>query len=341
MNLSINLGSWNSIFAVPSEVVDKHIKLAGAAQLKVLLFILRNAGKNISTGDIAIGLSMTELDVKDSMQYWIETNIISFKENTIIPNDSKSYAEPVDPKNENIINPPQDNVCQDQKDVESLKQKRQPSRPQKPDVAFVAQRINDCPEISFLMQEAQIILSRPISNGDSATLLMLHDTDGLPVDIIIMLMQYAVSIGKGNMKYIEKIAISWAQEEIDTIEKAENKIRTLENYRKSWNSLEKIIGIEHRSPSSKEDEAANRWINIWQIPEDLIKEAYDRCVNSKGKYILNYMDGIIKRWHDSGIKTLKQALEEDKYKKPRYGQKQDSEFTSYNIDEYERNYMYI
>ena len=191
------------------------------------------------------------------------------------------------------------------------------------------------------MQEAQIILSRPISNGDSATLLMLHDTDGLPVDVILMLMQYAVSIGKSNMKYIEKMAISWAEEEIDTVEKAELKIRTLENYRKAWVSLEKIIGIEHRSPSSKEDEAANRWLNTWNLPDNLIKEAYDRCVNSKGKYILSYMDGIIKRWYNCGIKTLEQAIDSDKYKKSSYSQPQNNTVTSYNIDEYERSYMYI
>ena len=77
MNLSINCGTWNSIFAIPCDVVDKHIKLAGSAQLKVLLFILRYAGQNISTDKIATALSMDELDVKDSMQYWIETNVIS------------------------------------------------------------------------------------------------------------------------------------------------------------------------------------------------------------------------------------------------------------------------
>lgn len=35
MNYKMNLGAWNSIFAVPCSVVDEHIKLAGAAQLKV------------------------------------------------------------------------------------------------------------------------------------------------------------------------------------------------------------------------------------------------------------------------------------------------------------------
>ena len=31
MNYNINLGGWNSIFAVPSDVVDKYIKIASGA----------------------------------------------------------------------------------------------------------------------------------------------------------------------------------------------------------------------------------------------------------------------------------------------------------------------
>lgn len=330
MNLSVNLGPWNSIFAIPCDIVDKHIKLAGSAQLKVLLFILRYAGKDISTEKIANALCMNELDVKDSMQYWIENNIIS------VPFFNYEKKSEITTKTfENNIIPPKDN------EINLIHLKRIPTRVEKPDSSFVAKRIEESSEISYLMQEAQIILSRPISNGDSATLLMLHDTDGLPIDVILMIMQYAVSIGKRNMKYIEKMAISWAEEEIDSIEKAENKIRILENHKKAWNSIEKIIGIEHRSPSAKEDEAANRWINTWKISDDLIKEAYDRCINAKGKYILNYMDSIIKRWHNANIKNINEALAEDKHKKNQYAQNQNNDFTSYNIDEYESNYMYI
>lgn len=332
MNLSINCGAWNSIFAIPCDVVDKHIKLAGSAQLKVLLFILRYAGQDISTDKIANALSMDELDVKDSMQYWIETKVIS------VPDSSLEEKNEVKKESLHFKN----NICDEEKAVTATNFKKFPTRIEKPDSAFVARRINDSEEISFLMQEAQGILSRPISNGESAILLMLHDSDGLPVDVIIMIMQYAVSVGKGNIKYIERMAISWANEEIDTVEKAENKIRMLENYRKAWSAIEKIIGIEHRTPSSKEDETANRWINVWKIPENLIKEAYDRCVNAKGKYILSYMDGIIKNWYNNGIKTLEQALDEDKFKKSSQNkQGQNNDFTSYNIDEYERNYMYI
>lgn len=330
MNLSVNLGCWNSIFAIPCDVVDKHIKLAGAAQLKVLLFMLRHAGQNISINKIAKALAMDELDVKDSLQYWMETKVI------LEPEEKKVGKEDEDMKVEN-------NAHEETEKATCGAVKRVPLRAERPDSAFVARRIDESAEISFLMQEAQVILSRPISGGDSATLLMLHDSDGLPVDVILMIMQYAVSVGKCNMRYIEKMAISWAQEEIDTIEKAEKKIVVLENYRKAWTALEKIIGIEHRSPSAKEDEAANRWINEWGISEELLKEAYDRCINAKGRYILSYMDGIIKRWHGAGVKTLSQVFAEDRQKKSS-GQrvlKNTNDVTSYNIDEYERNYMYI
>lgn len=334
MSLSINLGQWNSIFAVPSCVVDKHIKLAGAVQLKVLLFILRHAGENFSCDDIASFLSMHPADVKDALQYWVETKLISKNDDVIIPFpllegnacDENNKVSENSTAELNVLN-------------EISKKPRVLSRPQKPDNLFVAQRIKESPEIAFLMQEAQVILSRPISNGDSATLLMFHDTDGLPVDVILMLMQYAVSIGKGNMRYIEKIAISWGNEEIDTVQKAENKLRQLESYNQSWSIVEKTLGIDHRSPTAKEQEAANRWVNEWKISVELIKEAYDRCVNLKGRYIIGYMDSIIKRWHSMGIKTLSEAMEEQHRAKGANNRYIHS--PSYNIEEFEKMDMFV
>ena len=47
MSIKINLGAWNSIFAIPTDVVDKHLKLASGISLKVLLYILRHSGEEI------------------------------------------------------------------------------------------------------------------------------------------------------------------------------------------------------------------------------------------------------------------------------------------------------
>ena len=46
MGYHIDLGQWNSIFAVPCAVADRHLKLASEAQLKVLLYLLRHAGED-------------------------------------------------------------------------------------------------------------------------------------------------------------------------------------------------------------------------------------------------------------------------------------------------------
>ena len=35
ISYTVSIGIWDSVFAVPSDVVDRHMKLAGAAQLKV------------------------------------------------------------------------------------------------------------------------------------------------------------------------------------------------------------------------------------------------------------------------------------------------------------------
>lgn len=202
----------------------------------------------------------------------------------------------------------------------------------KPDGSYIVERIKSSQEISFLMQEAQIILGRPISTGDSAVLLMLLDNEGLPIDVILMIMQYAVGIGKGNMRYIEAVGISWAKEEIDTIEKAEKKIKSLSETMKAWKNFEQIIG-GNRQPTAREEEAVYRWQKIWNFDMDMLKEAYEICINSNGKYVLKYIDSIISRWHKEGINNISQVHKERTNLKKNFKSEKDN--PSYSIDKYE------
>ena len=115
------------------------------------------------------------------------------------------------------------------------------------------------------------------------------------------------------------------------MEKAEQKINKLNNSKKIWKKFEKIIGTSSRMPTNREEEAVNRWFIDWNYDENMIKEAYDRCINSKGRYILSYMDGIIKRWKQNNIKTVSEI---------KRNSKQISSFgTSYNISEYQATYI--
>lgn len=331
MSFSINLGNWNSVFAVPSVVVDQHIKLAGSAQLKVLLWVLRHAGENFSEEDISSDLAMHKADVKDSMQYWIENRLISVSENKITPGQSLEKVSSSTSLEQTCV----DNINDRQEKVK----KRMSLRPQRPDPDYINKRINESEEIKFLIQEAEIILSRPVSNSDIESFVMFHDVDGLPIDVIIMLLQYAVSVGKTNLKYIEKVAIDWGNDGIDSIEKVEEKLKQLTKKQKAWKIVEQIVGIDHRLPSAKEDETANRWINEWHFSKELINEAYERCVNAKGKFILSYMDSIIKRWRANDITTISQAVEE-RTSNARTKKNYSSYPASYDLYEYEKESLF-
>lgn len=316
MDYSLNMGIWNSIFAVPTEIVDKYMNQSDEVELKVLLYMLRCGTSKINIYDVSKSLNYPEEKTKKAFKKWLELGVI--KRSEVPQNTSlETYEENL----ENKVTPTEN--------------KKLLSRYQRPDNLYIANRVKTSEDINFLMQEAQVVLGRPLSGGDLSTLIILHDNEGLPVDVIIMLLQYAVSIGKLGMRYIEKMGISWAEQGIDNLEKAEKKIVDLNKISSNWKKFESIIGIDHRAPTAREEEAIMRWINDWNYSDELIKEAYDRCVNANGKYILKYMDSIIKRWHTQGIFTIEQALMENNRHRLKGKSSKSENKPSYSIEAYE------
>ena len=76
MSYLLNLGAWNSVFAVPTELVDRHLKLAGSVQLKALLWLLRHGGENIGEDALSDALGVSKADVADAMLYWQECGLL-------------------------------------------------------------------------------------------------------------------------------------------------------------------------------------------------------------------------------------------------------------------------
>lgn len=333
MSYTVDLGEWNSVFAVPCSVVDKNLKMAGSVQLKVLLWMLRHAGEPFETQAIAEVLGIDKADISDAIVYWQETGLITAQGDQILPAAGKPEEAFQQPAEQEENEGKQKNL------PEASKKTRVLSRPQKPDSDFVARRIGESTEIACLMQSAQEILGRLISNGESATLLMIHDDFGLPSDVIIMLLQYAASLGKANMRYIEKVAIDWADQEINTHEKAEEKLQSLAQSRKAWRFVEQALGIPDRAPSRKEEQFAVLWVQDWEFSADMLREAYDRVIDSTGKFSSSYMNRILERWYHNHITTTKQAQEE-KEERAAVRKKGKNNKLTFDIDEYERTSIY-
>lgn len=312
---STGAGAWSSVFAVPADVVDKYIKLAGAAQLKVLLWLLRNSCKRdkITANDIAAALNMNPIDVKDCMEFWVNVGLFNVDRDNVSNNEGQIISEP-----ESIVSeqPPvqytptpsstvTEKVAVIKNNMESYNPpSRTIARVEKPDPITVAQRISVDDGFAILLQETEAILGRPLTHNDSSTLLMLHDNDGLPYEVITMILYFAKSENKTKMKYIETLGRDWGDAGIDTIEKAEDKIAEIMMSKEAWFIVSNAFGLKNAgTPTKKQIDFADLWVNKWGYEEDMIRLAYETCVNSKGEFNMSYINGIIKKWHTEGIMT--------------------------------------
>ncbi len=311
MSVRINLGKWGSVFAVPSCVVDEHIKIAGPSQLKVLLFLLRNSHKSYTYKEIGDALMIHESDVKDCVKFWSEREVICEVKGEFVP--GKASDKKTSPERKSSV-PAKKTVV---------------TRPVKPDIITAAQIINSDDNLKALLSEVEASLAKPLSSGGTSVIVMLYDTCGLPAEVIVMLVNYCVSLGKKDMRTIERIGVKWADEGIDTIEAADNKIAANKRSSDNWSRIKYVFGLSNAgSPTAKQLEFADRWIGEWHFSDEMLRIAYETNVDNTGKMSLPYINKILKRWNDEGIYNPEDIEKLDK--KP---EKKSNPDSSYDIEE--------
>ncbi|MBE6737263.1 MAG: DnaD domain protein [Ruminococcaceae bacterium] len=328
----INLGGWGSVFAVPASIVDNGLKLASETQLKVVLYILRHGGERITDETVSEALSIHTEDVRDAIEYWVGKGLfISTGNELCVADNNQSNDTPN--VTEQIVS-----VSDEKAHKTEKKEKPRPvSRSQKPEPAYVRARIKGDSKLKFLMDETASLLGKLLSQPDMATILMLHDTDGLPVDVILMLVGHCKEIGMGNMKYIEKTGIRWANDGVFTVNLAEEKIKSYSEFTSAWNTVATVFGIHLTgSPTEKQLEFAGRWVNEWMLSESMLRLAYERCVDIKGEVKLSYINGILKRWNENSLKTVDDVIKFDaQSSSKKHKSKTSGDLASYDIDAYE------
>ena len=293
MEYSINPEVWKSVFAVPGVIVDENIKLSGAAQLKVLLWVLRHWGENFVIEDISKALGMQSADVKDCMQYWCELGVMQTagsEKKVEVP--EKAHEEKEDKKNKVVI-----------------------LKPQKPDVSHVAEMILNDKDVAYMMNFAESIFGRLLSHNDKSTLLHIHEYYSMPIEVIVMMLEYLSGAGKCSTKYIEQLAADWWQKGITTLESAEKEIQYLTESEKLVHKLLVIIGQSGRPATEDEIHTANLWFGEWKMSEELVRAAYEKCISNTGKFTYGYVKKIIESWHEKGITTLDKVKKEQADKK--------------------------
>ena len=299
MAYSIENGIWNSVFAVPCDIVDKHLKLCGEFPLKVLLLVLRQ-GNCPEPAELARILGKSEADIRDAIEYWVKLGVLQSG------NAQAASATPVQKA---------PSLSYTQEPDELKIKKLSSSRPR-----LLTSEINEMARsdnnIVYLLQEAQTALGRDLTPVATDTVVSLYSYYGMSPDLILMLMHYCVSLGKTSLRYMEKVAANWIEKGIDTHEKAEHEIFRVSQRHKIENKVMSALGIRDRDLITSEKKYVHTWTEEWHFDIPLIMLAYERTIEQKGKLSFPYINGILSSWLKSGISTPEQAMREERPGKP-------------------------
>ncbi len=290
MKYSVNPASLFGAFSLPNAVVDRHIKMAGAVQLKTLLYIFRNPMAPIVAEDIAEYLSLPAADIRDSLAFWADAGLL------LCEGEKAPVPQPAPQIKEKSVRP----------------------ITQKPDRSEVIRRGNENAEIAFLLREAEVKLGRTLRQSESSSLVWLYDDEGISLSVLLMVIEFAISDGKPNIGYIERTALDWADCGVETVSDAEQKINEIYKTRSSFGVLRSAFGLGDRKPGKKELEYARLWVEEWKISRELLAHAYELCIDNTGKYSISYIASIIKKWHQDGVKAVADIKEEKPKKQSGY-----------------------
>lgn len=296
MVYNVNPTCLSSVFTLPSSVADSHLKLANPEHIKVLIYIFRNLAEGIDVNKISAASGISEYDVNEALLYWADAGIL-LSENNI----------PVKAGGTKAV-----------------------TKAEKPNRSDVAKRGLEDEKLRYLLHETQMKLGRNLKNNESTTLLWLYEDMGLDVSLILLIIQYAVTHNKANIRFIEQTAIDWINKGIENIADAEEQLRILTEGELAWRTVSSVFGIERRKPSKKETELSLLWITEWNISKELLAAAYDECINHKTKLSFPYIAKIIEKWHNSGINSP----DEIEQKSSKKEEKED--FGAFDLDLYEK-----
>ena len=164
-----------------------------------------------------------------------------------------------------------------------------------------------------LVGEVQRCLGKVLSTEELKLLLSMVEYLGLPGEVVNILVHYCVernrSRGAGrmpSMRSIEKEAYHWADQRIDTLEKAAAYMQNETRRSSRTAELCQLLGISGRRLTPPEERYLQAWGDMG-FANDAISLAYEKTCENTGALTWKYMNSILERWNAQGLYTADQV----------------------------------
>lgn len=330
--------------------IDNYMKDANDAQLKIYLYLLRRlgSGQATSVSEIADFFNHTEREVLRSLKYWEKLKLLAIEydesKNVSGIRFLKGTDEPV------TVAAPAVAAATAVVSATAITEKAEETPAEKTDPykkpSYSADQLSafkNKENIRQLFFIAESYMGRQLSVSDMKSILYLSDCLHFSDDLIDYLLQYCVDRGKKDFKYIEAVALNWAQSGVTTPKQAE---KFAAKYDKSVYTIMKELG-KNNTPTKKELEYIIRWTKEYGFSQDIIAIACERTVLATDSHRFEYAEGILSNWkkedvhHKSDIQRIDAQYQKSRQSRSTSSAASSSQVSSNRFNQFpQRDYDY-
>lgn len=334
INISSDIAT--SFTTVSDIFIDQYMPKANGEFVKVYLYLLRatGSGSGIATiSEIADHFSNTEADIVRALNYWASEGILQVQtgadgqitginlcslavsgiqttqnnksnlQNGVVNNIAQSNLQ------NSVVNNVAQNISTADSQVqdsvvEKLKNqatdKVAPS--QKEYTLDEIKEFRKNPDISELFFIIETYLKHTLSSTDTNMVLYWLDELHFSTDLVEYLVEYCITKGHSSLRYMNKVALGWADAGIKTVDQAKDDAAA---HSQIYYSVMKALGITGRNLVDSEVSLINKWVGEYGFDMELVKAACSKTISAIQKPSFEYTDSILTNWRKKDVHTLK------------------------------------
>lgn len=314
--LTLSTQTGSTATTISNNFIDNFMPGANGEFIKIYIYLLRcvtsNAG-NISISSLADVFNQTEADVVRALRYWDKTGAISLvfdKSSSEISGitfcdlDSAQYNTESAVDYTVISNTAQNNAPAIYDNITDFKN---PSRTINAlgttGTAYTPAQIASLrsqDEFKALIFALGNYLGHTLTPSETSTFAYLYDTLNFSTELIEYLVEYCTSKKKKSIRYIEKVALSWADEGITNVKEAR---AANSNHNDAIYLVLNAFGITNRNAGQLERDYILKWTDTYGFDNEIILEACNRTLRITHQPSFEYADSILTKWQLANVKT--------------------------------------
>ena len=309
INISSDIAT--SFTTVSDIFIDQYMPKANGEFVKVYLYLLRatGSGAGIATiSEIADHFSNTEADIIRALNYWSSEGILQVQtgaDGQIIGINLCSLSvSGMQAANNAAQNISTANIRMQDSVVEKLKSQTtdKPASSQKEYTLDEIKEFRKNPDISELFFIIETYLKHTLSSTDTNMVLYWLDELHFSTDLVEYLVEYCITKGHSSLRYMNKVALGWADAGIKTVDQAKDDAAA---HSQIYYSVMKALGITGRNLVDSEVSLINKWVGEYGFDIELVKAACSKTISAIQKPSFEYTDSILANWRKKDVHTLK------------------------------------